>query len=246
MTEQTKPSAAPLAVIPPERIAEAKSAADEAAARIVAWAEMTKAIVEVLALDTPEDEERAASVVRAIRTELRAADDRRKALSEPYRRLVTEIDATFRDPRKALEVLDRKLRDRLAEASAKRDQARREAERAAARAAEEAARALREASRARNEVEEREAAATADTAIAAADAAAEVSAELTKAKPAGVGVRYTYEAEVTDLGAVPRAFLTLDASRVKAYLRGFGPGEEPAPVPGITWTRKASTVVRGR
>lgn len=242
--QEEAPSETAIAPIAPERLAEVRSTASAAAARIVSWAAMTTAIVEVLPLEGPDDEERAAAMVRAIRTEQRAADDARKSLTEPYRKFVAELDATFREPRRVLEALDRKLRDRLAEATARREEARRAAEREAARKAEEAARALREAARARNEAEEREAARVASEAVQAADAAAAESKALTKAKPAGVGVRYSYEAEVTDLGAVPRAFLTLDAAKVKAYLRGFGPGDEPAPVPGIVWRRKASTVVR--
>jgi len=194
-------------------------AASSSLPRLHANAEALSALVDVLPLVTPEDEQIAADVLNAIKDLTNESEKERKALVEPYKSEANAIDAAFRAPRKILESVERRLRMRLAEVAEIRERTRR----AALAAAAEAARA--------GEAE-------------AANAAIVRAAESAPAAPEGVAFRWAWGVEVDDPAAVPRAFLTVDVGALERHAAAAG-ASDPAPIPGVRFVRRATTVRRG-
>lgn len=218
--------------------------AAKSAAELLAWHATTATAIDVLPLETPEDEEHAAKIAREIRGAIQRAEKDRKKLVEPLKREAAEIDAAFREPRRKLEELDGKLRRRLAEAEAKRRQAVAEAERRAAeerRRAEAALQAAIEAPTRAAELVETE---RAREALAASKEASAAVRSVEAAAPKGVHVRESWGFEVEDLSKVPRAFLVVDEAAVRAWLAGTPKGETPEPIEGIRFVKQTTTVIR--
>lgn len=190
-----------------------------AVAKLSANAEALAIVVDVLPLATAEDEQSAADILGAIRDLVREAEDERKRLVAPYKRESAAIDAAFRGPRKILESVEARLRRRLAEAAEAREAARREALAAASAAAL--------------------------SGDAGAANAAIVRAETASAHgPEGVAFRWAWAVEVDDPAAVPREFLAVDVAALERYAAASG-AAEPAPVAGVRFVRRATTVRRG-
>lgn len=224
--------------------ADALTRAEASAAELLAWHAATATAIDVLPLETPEDEAKAAKFAREIRGAIQRAEKSRKTLVEPLKREAAEIDAAFREPRRKLEELDRKLRTRLAEAEAKRRREVAEAERRAAeerRKAEAALQAAIEAPTRAAELAETERAREALEASKSATAAVRAAEN---AAPKGVHVRESWDFEVEDLAKVPHAFLVVDVEAVRGWLAGTPKGETPEPIEGLRFTKKTTTVIR--
>lgn len=196
-------------------------AKNPAIVKLRANAESLAAVVDVLPLATPADEQQAADILGAIKDLVREAEDERKRLVAPYKREAAAVDAAFRGPRKILETIEARLRRRLAEAAEAREATRRAA---LAEAAEAARTGAAEAANA--------------AIVRASDAAAAAEG------PEGISYRWTWAAEVEDPAAVPREFLAVDVAALERYAAAAG-AAEPAAVPGVRFVRRATTVRRG-
>lgn len=189
--------------------------------RMIALADQCTAVVDVLVLDSAEKEAQAAALLRIIASQIKDAEEERKALVKPIKAKAAVIDAQFRDPRKRLETLERKIRTRLAEAESKRLAARQEAQRAAI-----------EATQAGD--------------LTKANEALVAVGEAAQAPPEGITYRYRYEVEGYTLRDVPDEYLALHQARVAAEVQRqtrAKPDEEPR-IPGIRFKKVAIPVAR--
>lgn len=174
----------------------------------------------VLDLLTPEHEQRAGQYLRAIATLRKAGDALRKEEKRPHLDAGRAVDARYNEPDAVLADAESQLRRKISEAKA-----RREAERLAEIAlAAEAARA-----------------GDAEAANAAIVRAAQAAPEAI----AGVGERWTYEPVSIDLAKVPREFLAIDMSRVRAEISAAIREDREPSIPGIAFARKVDLRVRG-
>lgn len=197
-----------------EQILEARQALEELVAT-AAYLDGAK----VLELDTLEHETTAVEVLREIRRVKDQAEDARKALVAPPKGVLAAVDKVFRVHRKVLEDAERQVRAKMAQA-AERKRARQEA---LQRQAMEAAKA--------NDLE------TANAALAAAGAEEEAS-------PEGTSYRWDWSVSAIRLEHVPRSYLMVDMSKVKAEIRqATEEGREPQ-VPGVVFAKTATPIVR--
>jgi len=176
------------------------------------------AIVEVHPLTNPDDEAKAAQLLRAIKTIAAEGEDARKAAKAPFLQGGQAIDEQFRPARQALDRVEKLIKRRLSEAAEAR---------AVARAA-----AIAEA---------QAAAAVGDH--AAANAAIETISDPVFA-PVGISERWTYEVESYDARAVPPEYLILNADRVRAEIRLANQEGRPPAVPGIVFRNVAGIAAR--
>lgn len=173
----------------------------------------------VLELDTLEDETTAVEVLREVRRVKDQAEDARKALVGPAKGVLAQVDKVFRVHRKILEDVESQVRAKMAQA-AERKRAHQEA---LQRQAIEAAKA--------NDLE------TANAALAAAGAAEEAS-------PAGTSYRWDWAVASIRVGEVPREYLMVDMTKVRAEIRqATEAGREPQ-IPGVEFSKTATPIVR--
>lgn len=175
------------------------------------------AIIEVHPLATPEDEVKAGSLLRIIKTLVGEAEAERKRLKAPHLKAGKEVDEIFREPRKELERVERLVKRRLAEAAQ-----------------------FREAVRTLAITDAREAALAGDpeaanAAILSIDVAPTTS---------GISERWTYEVESADLRKVPLEFLELDMGKVRAGIQRANKEGSPPKIAGVVFRKVASIVAR--
>lgn len=170
-------------------------------------------LVEVLPLATPEDVAVATDVLRQVKTLEKALEVERKALVEPLKREASDIDARYREPRRALERIESLLKSRIAEVHAEAERARTAALLAASTAAQ------------------------------AGDHAGATAAIVEAAAPPpetpGVTVRYKWAAVTTDITRIPREYMTVDVEALRRVAQAAGGGPTPPPtIPGVEWIRE--------
>jgi hypothetical protein len=167
-------------------------------------------LVTVLPLVTPGDLATATDVLRQVKALEKALEAERKALVEPMKREASDIDARYREPRRALERIEGLLKARIAEVHAAAERART----AALTAASDAARA--------------------------GDHEAATAAIMEAAAPApetpGVTVRYRWTPMLVDQFAVPREYLSVDPEKLRAVIPTDG--TDPRAIPGVEWVRE--------
>lgn len=172
-------------------------------------------IIDVLPLESEEDEMKAGALLVAITKLLKDSDKERLALVKGPKAELARVDADFREPSKRLLSLAQKLRHRIGEAVGKRQAARRAA--------------IAEASSA-------ESPEIANAALARAP-------ESVATPAAGVSTRTVYEPELVDFTALSDEFKAVDWSALKIVAREAA-GNEPRAIPGIRWKAVEKTIVR--
>lgn len=188
----------------------------EIVGRMLATGERLDDIVDVMQLETPEQEQHAARVVRVVETLIKESEAERKHLVAPLKEEARAIDLTFRGPRQKLEALSRKIRYRLSEVAEARERARIEAIRKA-----QAAKTPEEANGALSAVREH----APDT--------------------PGVSVRWRWELDaIDDPDAVPRDILTIDLDKIRDLCRTANSGGPEPSVPGLRFKKTAHHTVR--
>lgn len=170
--------------------------------------------VDVLPLETPEQEQHAADICAAIKRCIADAEKERKRLVKPFKDRAKEIDAEYREPRKELEDIERRIKARIAEAVKARTLA---AEAGQAKAVEAIG---------SGDVE------TANAALAAVP-------EQTKAR--GTIERWSWSYELQEIRHVPWRFLKLDEAKVREYLKTC---EGEPRIPGVMFKREVTIGVR--
>ena len=175
--------------------------------------------VEVLPLKSPEHIAQATDFLRHVKTLEKTLEDERKALVAPLKTEAAEIDARYREPRRALERIEGMLKTRLAEVHAAAERART----AALAAASEAAQA----------------------GDAEAARVAVVQASAPPPETPGVSVRYKWIPATTDITRIPREYMTVDVGKLQLLAKGNTGPTPPPPVPGIEWIREAIVAARG-
>lgn len=189
-----------------------------------ATARQIGAIVGVAPLDTPEREEHAGQLLRAIGTLVSEVETERKTLKAPHLAKGRAVDDAFRAPCAELERVASLIRQRLAQAATARERAR-----AAAMAQVAAAVAAGDAVQANASL------------VLANDP---VFAPVHAGGGSGVSERMTWEAVAFDVRAMPIEFLTVDTGKIKAEIAEANRlGREPR-VPGVTFQRTATIVAR--
>ncbi len=183
-------------------------------------AQAVTAIVEIHPLDTPEAEDQASQMLRAIKTLIAEGEGFRKDAKAPHLAAGRAVDAAFRAPRAALERVEKLIKRRLGEAAE-----RREAERQAALQLARDAAAV-------NDYE------TVNTALEKVDIAGLDSA------PEGISTRWTYEVESVELRSVPIEFLCLDTARVRAEIRTANQEGRPPSIAGVVFRKVAGIAAR--
>lgn len=174
-------------------------------------------VVAVLPLETPQAEAQAAEVLRGLATLIKDLEADRTAQKAPYLKAGQDVDAFYRPARTALQDVDRMIRNRLAEASLARENARRLA------------------------VESAAAAARAGDAVAANAALVAQPAEV---QLDGISDRFTWAATSYNVRAMPLEYLCVDETKVKAEIdSALRAGRDPA-ITGVTFERRATVVVR--
>lgn len=190
-----------------------------ALATIATQAPTLLSIVEVLPLTTEAEIARATEVLRTVKSLEKMLETERKALVEPLKSEASEIDARYREPRRALEKIEAMLKARIAEVHRLADQARTAALTAASAAAQ------------------------------AGDHAAASSAVIAAAAPPpetpGISIRYKWTPLCKDAALIPREYLTIDTAKLAALARDAGSGPAPVAIPGIEWYREPIVAARG-
>lgn len=161
-------------------------------------------------IESDEDNEFAADMLRDVKARHKALEAERKKITAPLNTATKAVNDLFRKPRNLLESAEHMLKGKIAgylEAQAKANDA-----------------AV-------------EAAATAESAEEATAALANLQPE-TKA-PAGVSVRYKWRAIVFSPGIVPDQFRMPDEAKIQAFtdeaVRERG---EPVPIPGVRFEKE--------
>lgn len=93
-------------------------------AQFTAYADRLSSIVEVLELHTPEQEQQAARLLRAVSTLSDRLEQERKREKEPHLVAGREVDERFRTPKTELDRISALIRHRLSEAAASREKRR--------------------------------------------------------------------------------------------------------------------------
>lgn len=175
-------------------------------------------ILDVLPLETREDEAKAQELLRALARCEKELEAERKRIVEPIKREASKVDAAFRGPRTEIERVAGLLRRRVAECETKRERARLEAERKAL---------------------------APQTPAAEANALALVAS--TPSDPSeGISYRYRWMYTVESMEALPPEYIvrSVNGAMVEALIKMFeAKGAEPS-LPGLKFTREASVVVR--
>lgn len=177
-------------------------------------------IVDVHALDRPEDEARAGELLQAIHTVLAQAEDARKEAKAPHLQAGRDVDDAFRGPRKELERVRDLLKRRLAEKAREREAARLAAvaeARAAAKAGDHE---------------------TVNAALERIDIAG------LDRTPAGVSERWTWAVDQIEISKVPIEFLAVRMDLIRAEIATANKEGRPPAVPGITFKKEAQIVAR--
>lgn len=198
------------------------------------------------------DDETAGKVgdlIKLIMAAQKAAETARTSAKEPHLEAGRAVDGFYKSA--LLDPLDRAKRivqGRLSSfLEAKALAARRAAEAEAKRQREESERLAAEAAARADDIKM-------DQAVVAETRAIEAEA-LAEAKPAELsqtrgdygsvsGLRTTWEYEVTDIAQIPRNFLILNDTAVKAHIKTRFKDQPPAAVPGLRFFTKNSAVVR--
>jgi len=192
----------------------------EVLTRASTTAEALREIVDVLPLETRDQEEQAAELAREVQRIVGELEAARKAIVAPVTKKVNAVNAAFRGPRKALEALRDKIKGRLAEAAMARSRALLEAQRKAEEAAQK--RDFQEANAHLVRVQ-----------------------DIPERAPDGVAIRWTWEPAEVDLRKVPIEFLSLDLQRVRAEVRAqLARGADEPKINGIRFEKVASATVR--
>ena len=170
-------------------------------------------VLDVLPLATQADEQQAARLLRAIETVIGRLEKARKEEKEPHLQAGRAVDDSFKTPSRALSDLSEKIRRRLADAAAAREN--------------ERLSALQIAS-------------TADPVTAnAALATIREQPSLT-----GVSERWNWTAVSFQLSAMPVEYLMVDMGKIRAHIADMtSQGKDPS-LPGVTFERTVSHVVR--
>lgn len=198
------------------------------------------------------DDETAGKVgdlIKLITAAIKAAETARTSAKEPHLEAGRAVDGFYKTM--LLDPLDRAKRTVQGRLSIFLEQKAIAARRAAE---EEAARQREEAERLAAEAEAKADDAKLDEAVVA-EAKAIEAAELAEAKPAALsqtrgdygsvsGLRTTWEFDVADFALIPRRFLILNETAVKAHIKTRFRDQPPAPVAGLRFFTKSSAVVR--
>jgi hypothetical protein len=175
----------------------------------------TLAIVRDLPCETPEDQALLNDVLVQVRDRTKALDRKQDEILDPLKASIKAVKALFAPPLDAFAALEKAIRDKVS------------ARALALKAENEKARAL------------------AIQAAQAGDQAATQAALATVRHAAtdlgNLAVTYGWEGAIEDFDQIPREWLTLDVSRVKIYCRDHAKSEAIPPVPGLKFTRTAST-----
>ena len=189
--------------------------------RLRATAAQIGAIVGVEPFATPEREQTAAQLLRAISTLDKEADDERTRAKAPHLAAGRAVDDAFKPARAELDRVAGLIRSRLAEAAQARER-----ERAAALAA------VAVAVKAGDHVQ-----ANASLALAADPVFQPVAGP-------GISERFTWEPVAFEIAAMPREYLTVDMGKVRAEIAEANRLGRVPSVPGITFERKATIIAR--
>lgn len=173
-------------------------------------------IVEMLPLETPEQEQRAAKLLRAVETVDKDADAERVKAKAPHLKAGQAVDDEFRGPRAELQKVAKLIRKRMAERAVQR-----EADRTAALEAVRVA-----------PVESANAILANDPVFAPVESIA------------GVSERWTWEATAFELRAMPVEFLAVDMVKVRAEIAAANREGRPPSIAGVTFERSVTHAVR--
>lgn len=199
-------------VVPPERQAAIKAEESEAMAALEGLRDWP--------VNTPQDEESAAELLIAVKSKWRDIDAQRKTITGPLHQAKKAVDALFKPALGFYSDAERILKGKLAEASNRREEAKR-----AAMMAAQASAAAQDANATHGH-------------LAAARAAEAQQA------PAGISFRESWDFEVEDPTAVPLAFKSVDAGKVNAFLDQYKHSETVPAVPGLRFFKRKSVVAR--
>ena len=176
--------------------------------------------VEVMPLETLEQESEALSICQEIKQTIRASEEERKALVGPIKSKLREVDREYREARAPLERLEAQIKARVAEAVEAREKAKAEA-----LAAKAAATAKAVASQGEERVQ----------ALQEANSAALAIPDPVKHQ--GVATRWVWEIVSVDLRAIPEKYLQIDRRAVLA---------DAPNVPGVQFKKSVQVAVRSK
>jgi len=196
----------------------AEVAQNPAVREVVGAVDAIEAYVNALVVKTPEQYLEAADRLKQVKAAQKKLDETRTAITGPMNAALKAVGNLFRLPGDRLARAERAIKDKLTGYSAEQDRLRREEQAkadAAARAEQERLAAL-----ARKAVESgRTAAAERHTERAAAVVAPVIHREAPKV--AGVVGREVWNFKVENPALVPREFLMVDESKIRAYVRNM-------------------------
>ena len=176
-------------------------------------------IAHMLPLETPEQEARAATLLRAVDTLDKDVDAQRVAAKAPYLEGGRAVDDEFRAERAELQRIGRMIRKTMAERAQQREQDRRAALEAVRVAPVEAANAIL----------------ASDPVFAPVEQAHAI---------VGVSERWTWEATGFEIRAMPVEFLAVDMPKVRAEIAAANREGRPPSIPGVTFERAVTHAVR--
>ena len=173
-------------------------------------------LIESLQVEGPEDADFAGEILRDVKSQHKALEDKRKSITAPLLKVKREVDALFKPPREALELAERTLKAKIAGWL----ESVREANAAAVEAAGEA-----------------ESPAEASKALATV---AHVEA------PQGVSVRHVWDAEVINPDLVPDNLKSPDPTKIREWMKVHAKEDgTPLAIPGIRFSKRPIVTSRG-
>lgn len=222
--------------------------------------ELTNAEGRLPAISDDETAGKISDYIKQIMAACKNAEGARIAAKEPHLEASRAVDGFFTkgivDPLMALKRrVEAKLTRYLQEKAAREREARMEAERKAREAEAEARREADARAQALRTERDLETAVAAERAAHEASANRIAAAEAVNAKPAEMSrtrgdygsvasLRTNWDYEVSDMAAVPRAYLMLNDAAVKAHMKARLKDQPPAPIAGINFYEKTSAAVR--
>lgn len=194
----------------------AQEQAEQAASTALATITAEFAELELWEIDTAEENDFAADMLRDVKARHKALEDKRKTITKPLNAATKAVNDLFRPPRQLLERAEKHLKRKIAGYLE-------------AQAVEQAAAV--------------QAVAVAETPEQAVEALDAIQPAATT--PAGVTVRYVWRAVVFSPDIVPDEFRMIDLEAIQAHTNGsakmYG---EPTPIPGVRFEKESIVTSR--
>lgn len=168
-------------------------------------------------IESRDDLDLANNVLREAKKQDKILEEREKAITAPLNKALKAARELFKPARSKLQEIERLTKRAIGDFAQRQEEHNQKA------------------------LQEVHAAVVANAPSEAIDASAQKIARVETVEQ--MNVRYTWDFEIVDEDQVPRSFLAVNETAVKAHIKKHK--EEPAPVPGIRFVKKSIVSVRG-